>query len=132
MLQEQKGDIIGYSDDEQVDELPFTTKGTKGENTVYNHQSMDKWKVPTTKVKLLPATSLGLSAFEKCSHENIPIQRNEFVSILDEINRQSVIGPIKYRQKNIKLAQSFGSGFEESLVDAENLSNGENIVKMSF
>ena len=43
--------------------------------------------------------------------------------------RQSVIGPIEYRQINIKLVvQSIGSGFEDSSVDAENQSNGENMV----
>ena len=93
---------------------------------------MDKWKVPTTKVKLLPATPLGLvKRFRKnaFSRENILIQRNELVSILDEMYRQqNVIGPIEYRQINNKLAQSIGSGFEESLVDAENQSNGENMV----
>ena len=60
----RKGDIVGYSDNEQVDELPLRTKGGiigyGGESSVHNHQSMDKWKVPTTKVKLLPATPLGL------------------------------------------------------------------------
>ena len=59
-----KGDIAVYSDDEQVDELPFRTKegiiGYGGESSVHNHQSMDKWKVPTSKVKLLPATPFGL------------------------------------------------------------------------
>ena len=58
-----KGDIVGCSD-ERVDELPFRTKrdiiGYGGESSVHNHQSMDKLKVPTTKVKLLPATPLGL------------------------------------------------------------------------
>ena len=42
--------------------------------------------------------------------------------------RQNVIGPIEYKQINNNLAQSIGSGFEESLVDAENQSNGENMV----
>ena len=43
--------------------------------------------------------------------------------------RQSVIGPIEFRQINIKLVvQSIGSGFEDSSVDAENQSNGENMV----
>ena len=59
-----KGDIKDYSDDEQVEELPFRTKGGiigyGSEISVHNHQSMDKWIVPTTKVKLLPATPLGL------------------------------------------------------------------------
>ena len=31
-----------------------------GESSVHKHQFMDNWKVPTTKVKLLPATPLGL------------------------------------------------------------------------
>ena len=48
------GDIVGYSDDEQVDELPFRTKGgiigygggggsggETDESSVHNHQSMD-------------------------------------------------------------------------------------------
>ena len=34
--------------------------------------------------------------------------------------RQNVIGPVEYRQINNKLTQSIVSGFEESLVDAEN------------
>ena len=59
-----KGNIMGYSDDEQVDELPFRTKGGiigyGDKSSVYNHHSMYKWKVPTTKVKLFPATPLGL------------------------------------------------------------------------
>ena len=42
--------------------------------------------------------------------------------------RQNVIGPIEYRQINNKLAQSIGSGFEESLLDAENQSIGENML----
>ena len=59
----------------------------------------------------------------------MPIQRNELVSILDEMYRQNVIGPIEYRQiNNMLVAQSIGFGFEESLVDAENQSNGENMV----
>ena len=39
-----------------------------------------------------------------------------------------MIGPIEYRQINNKLAQSIGPVFEESLVDAENQSIGENMV----
>ena len=39
-----------------------------------------------------------------------------------------MIGPIEYRQINNKLGQSIGSGFEESLVDAENQSIGEKMV----
>ena len=39
-----------------------------------------------------------------------------------------MIGPIEYRQINNKLAQSIFSGFEESLVDAENQIIGENMV----
>ena len=90
-------------------------------------------KVPTTKVKLLSATPLGLikrfrKLYKVFSNENTPIQRNEPVSILDEMSRQNVIGPIEYRQINNKLAQSIVSGFEESLVDAENQSIGENMV----
>ena len=42
--------------------------------------------------------------------------------------RQNVIGPIEYTQINNKLAQSLGSGFEESLADAENQSIGENMI----
>ena len=42
--------------------------------------------------------------------------------------RQNVIGPIEYRQINNKLGQSIGSGFEESLVDAENQNIGEKMV----
>ena len=114
--------IVGCSDDEQVDELPFRTKGgiigCGGESSVHNHQSMDKWKVPTTKVKLLPATPRGLikrflKIYKVFSHENTPIQRNELVSILDEMYRQNVIGPIEYRQIYNKLGQSIGSGFED-------------------
>ena len=132
-----KGDIVGYSDDEQVDELPFRTKGGiigyGGESSVHNRQFMDNWKVPTTKVKLLPATPLGLvkrfrKIYKVFSHENTPIRRNELVSILYEMYRQNVIGPIEYRQINNKLAQSIGSGFGESLVDAENQNIGENMV----
>ena len=94
---------------------------------------MDKWKVPTTKVKLLPATPLRLvkrfrKIYKVFSHENTPIQRNELVSNLDEMYRQNVIGPIEYGQINNKLAQSIGSEFEESLVDTENQSIGENMV----
>ena len=84
-----------------------------GESSVHNHQSIDKWKVPTTKV---------------FSDENTPIQRNELVTILDEDYRENVIGPIEYRQINNKLTQSIGSGFEESLEDAKNQSIGENKV----
>ena len=71
-----------YNDDEQVGELPFRTKGgiigygVGGEpdgSSVHNHQSMDKWKVPTTKLKLLPATPLGL--VKVFSQENTPIQK---------------------------------------------------------
>ena len=129
-----KSDIVGCSDDEQVDELPFRTKGSitgyGGQSSVHNHQSMDKWKVPTIKVKLLPAIPLGLiKRFKKIykvfSHE---IQRNELVSILDEMYRQNVIGPIECRQINNKLAKSIGSGFDESLVDAENQSISEKMV----
>ena len=87
---------------------------------------MAKWKVPTTKVKLLPATPLVL--VKVFSHENTPIHRNELVSILDEMYRQNVIGPIEYRQINNKLAHSIGSEFEESLMDAENQSIGEKLV----
>ena len=57
-------------DDEQVDKLPFRTKGgiiryggvggEADESSENNHQSVDKWKVPTIKVKLLPTTPLGL------------------------------------------------------------------------
>ena len=47
------------------------------------------------------------------SHENTPIQRNELVSILDEMYRQNVTGPIEYKQINNKLAQSIGSGFAD-------------------
>ena len=58
------GELVGYSDSEQVDELPFKTKGGiigyVGESSVHNHQSMAKGKVPATNVKLLPATPLGL------------------------------------------------------------------------
>ena len=95
---------------------------------------MDKWKVPSIKVKLLPTTPLGLikrfrNIYKAFSHENMPIQRNELVSILNEMYRQNVIGTIEYRQINNKLvAQSIGSGFEESSVDAENQSNCENMV----
>ena len=95
---------------------------------------MDGRKVPTIKVKLLPTTPLGLikrfrKIYKAFSHENMPIQRNELVSILDEMYRQNAIGPIEYRQINNMLgAQSIGSGFEESSVDAEIQSNGENMA----
>ena len=101
------------------------------QSSVHNHQSMDKWKVPTTKVKILPATAIGLlkrfrKFYKVFSRENTSIQRNELVSILDEMYRQNVIDLIEYRQINNKLTKSMGSGFEESLVDAENQSIGEN------
>ena len=93
---------------------------------------MDKWKVPTIKVKLLPTTPLGL--IKRLKHlrgiftRKHAVQRNERVSILDEKYGQTVIGPIKYRQINNKLVtQSIGSGFQESSVDAKNQSNGENM-----
>ena len=42
--------------------------------------------------------------------------------------RQNVICPIEYRKINNKLGQYIGSGFEVTLADAENQSNGENMV----
>ena len=72
-----KGGITGYSDDEQIDELPFRTKGGYGGESSENiHQSVDKWKVPTRKVKLLPTTPLGLikrvrKIYKAFLHENM-------------------------------------------------------------
>ena len=58
------GDIVGYSDDGQVDGLPFRTQrgiiGYVSESSAHNHQSMEKWKFQTTKVKILPATAFGI------------------------------------------------------------------------
>ena len=120
-----KGDITGYSDDEQVDELLFRTKGIIGygdgggeadESSENNY--VDKWKVPTIKVKLLPTTPLRLiKRFRKIykifSHENMLIERNELVSILDYMYQQNMSGsPI------------YWFWFKESSVDTENQSNG--------
>ena len=51
-------------------------RSERSESSVHNHQSMDKWKVPTTKVKLVPATPLGVvkrfrKIYKVFSHENI-------------------------------------------------------------
>ena len=134
-----KGDIICYSDDEQVDELPFRTKGGiigygGGGEPVHNHQSMDK-KVPTTKVKLLPATPLGLvkrfrNIYKVCPHVYTPIQNNEFVSILDEMYGQNVIGPIEYRQINNSIGESMAIDDSTDEENDENKGGEDDLLRI--
>ena len=131
-----KADIIGYSDKSSEDDSLDTDHDIDEacDSDTESEHSIDIQNIKPSKVKFLPTAVTGLrKRFKKLynefmrdkKHEN----RNELVSILDELLRQEAISHEVYNQVNNFLAESLGEDDEdlEEMVEGSENEN-ENIL----